>query len=43
MTSQLIDVLTKIIPSTQFQELLCKLGMLNSLDHSNLWGVINLI
>jgi len=35
--SQLADVLTKILPSSQFQNLLTKLGMVN-LDHSSLQG-----
>jgi len=36
--SQLADVLTKILPSSQFQNLLTKLGMVNSY-HSSLRGV----
>ena len=37
-THQLADVLTKALPGPQFQTLLSKLGMVNSLDHSSLWG-----
>ena len=37
-TSQLADVLTKILPSHQFQELMSKLGMVNCSDHSSLRG-----
>jgi len=27
-----------VLPSPHFQELLSKLGMVNTLDHSSLWG-----
>ena len=37
-SSQLADVLTKVLPGPHFQELLSKLGMVNSLDHSSLRG-----
>lgn len=37
-TSQLADVLTKILPSNEFHHLLSKLGMVNCLDHSSLRG-----
>jgi len=37
-SSQLADVLTKILPGPHFQELLSKLGMVNSSDHSSLRG-----
>jgi len=37
-TAQLADVLTKVLPGPQFQQLLSKLGMVNSLDHSSLRG-----
>ena len=32
------DVLTKVLPGPHFQQLLSKLGMVNSLDHSSLPG-----
>ena len=35
---QLADVLTKILPGPQFQDLLSKLGMVDTLDHSSLRG-----
>jgi len=43
-SSQLADILTKILPGPHFQDLLSKLGMVNTLDHSSLreGGVINL-
>jgi len=37
-THQLADILTKVLPGPQFQTLLSKLGMVNSLDHSSLRG-----
>jgi len=37
-TTQLADVLTKVLPGPQFQQLLSKLGMVNSQDHSSLPG-----
>jgi len=41
-SSQLADILTKVLPGPHFQELLSKLGMVNTLDHSSLRGVIKL-
>jgi len=37
-TAQLVDVLTKVLPGPHFQQLLSKLGMVNSLVHSSLRG-----
>jgi len=37
-TDQLADILTKILPGPQFQTLLSKLGMVNTLAHSSLRG-----
>ena len=37
-SSQLVDILTKVLPGPHFQELLFKLGMVNTLDHFSLWG-----
>jgi len=37
-TSQIADVLTKVLPGPQFQQLLSKLGMVNTLDPSSLRG-----
>ena len=42
-TAQLADVLTKILPGPHFQQLLSKLVMVNSLDHSSLPGGWSLI
>jgi len=36
--SQLANILTKVLPGPQFQELLSKLGMVNALDPSSLRG-----
>ena len=42
-SSQIVDVLTKVLPRPQFQELLSKLGMVNALDPSSLReGVISI-
>ena len=37
-SEQLADILTKVLPGPQFQQLLSKLGMVHSIDHSSLWG-----
>ena len=37
-SSQLADILTKVLPGPHFQDLLSKLGMVNTLDHSSLRG-----
>jgi len=42
-SSQLADILTKVLPGPHFQELLSKLGMVNASGHSSLRGVISLL
>ena len=42
-SSQLVDVLTKVLPGPHFHDLLSKLGMVNTLDHSSLRGVISIL
>ena len=37
--AQLTDVLIKVLPRPYFQQLLSKLGMVNSIDHSSFRGV----
>jgi len=37
-SEQLADILTKVLPGPQFQQLLSKLGMVHSVDHSSLRG-----
>jgi len=37
-SSQLADVLTKVLPGPHFQDLLSKLGMVSTADHSSLRG-----
>jgi len=37
-SSQLADILSKVLPSPHFQEVISKLGMVNTSDHSSLSG-----